>query len=368
MFKLNEAFMKRALDIAKKGSGYVNPNPMVGAVIVKDNKIIGEGYHEKFGGNHAEVNALKMAGDEAKGAELYVTLEPCSHYGKTPPCALAVVKAGIKKVIIAMEDPNPLVSSRGIKILRDKGIDVVIGIMKEEAEKLNEVFIKYIRTKKPFVVMKTACTLDGKICTVSGENRWISGEASRRYVHYLRSKYMGIMVGVDTAILDNPLLTTRVDNKKLRSPTAIIVDSKLRVPFKLKIFDTLSERKIILATTELAEDDKVSKFKDMGVTIIKTPNKNGRVDLNYLMNELGDRGVDSILLEGGSKLNFSCLKEKITDKVNYFVAPIIVGGEKSKGTVGGDGIDHLSDAIKIFDVHSEKIGQDILITGYVNRR
>ncbi|KHD37643.1 riboflavin biosynthesis protein RibD [Clostridium acetobutylicum] len=367
VFKLNEAFMKRALEIAEKGSGYVNPNPMVGAVIVKDNRIVGEGYHEKFGGNHAEVNALNMAAKDAEGSELYVTLEPCSHYGKTPPCALAVVKAGIKRVIIAMEDPNPLVSTKGIKILKENGIEVITGVMKKESEKLNEVFIKYITTKRPFITMKMASTLDGKICTVSGESRWISGQTSRKYVHHLRSKYMSIMVGVGTAINDNPLLTTRIEGESLRSPIAIIVDSKLRVPKDLRIFNTLQERKIIIATTEYADKNKENKLITMGVSIIKTPNKNGRVNLDYLLDELGKIGIDSVLLEGGSELNFSFIKEENIDKIMCFIAPMIVGGEKAKGAVGGEGIEKLKDSIKIYDMNSEKIGEDILVSGYLNR-
>lgn len=362
---MNEIFMKRALELACKGRGRVNPNPMVGAVIVKNDQVIGEGFHEFFGGNHAEINALNIAGENAKGAEIYVTLEPCSHFGKTPPCAFALVKAGIKRVIIAMKDPNPIVSGRGIKILQDNGIEVIVGVLYEEALKLNEIFIKYIMTKKPYVVMKTAATLDGKISTVTGESRWISSEASREYVHHLRNEMMGIMVGIGTIIADDPLLTTRIDGEKCKSPMAIIVDSKLSLPLNSKILGTLKQRKIIIGITEEADEAKVRKLQEMGVLIIKTPLKNKRVDLNFLMTKIGEAGIDSILLEGGSTLNFSCLQEKIVDKVMCFVAPIILGGEKANTSVGGSGIGLLSEAIKVSNIKLKNIGHDILIEGYI---
>ncbi len=364
---MNEKFMKRALYLAEKGSGYVNPNPKVGAVIVKNGKIIGEGFHERFGENHAEINALNSAGENARGAEIYVTLEPCSHFGKTPPCARTLVKAGLKKVIIAMKDPNPIVSGRGIKILRENGIEVVLDVMKDEAEKLNEVFIKYITTKRPFVLMKSAVSLDGKIATTLGESKWISGEVSRQYVHKLRNNFMAIMVGIGTVISDDPLLTTRIENKKSKSPIAIILDSKLKVPLNSRIFTTLSERKIIIATTEYSDKAKMAELKKMGILVIEIPSKCGHVNLKYLMNEIGKMGIDSILLEGGSKLNFSCIKENIVDKVMYFVAPKLVGGEKAKTSIEGEGIKSLSDAVKVNNMNSEKIGQDILLTGYVEK-
>lgn len=360
---MNETFMKRALELACEGKGCVNPNPMVGAVIVKNDQIIGEGFHEFFGGNHAEVNALNMAGENAKGAEIYVTLEPCSHFGKTPPCAIALVKAGIKKVIIAMKDPNPIVSGRGIKILEDNGVEVVVGVLYKEALKLNEIFIKYIRTKKPYVVMKIAATLDGKISTVTGESRWISSEASRKYVHHLRNEMMGIMVGIGTIIADDPLLTTRIEGEVCKSPTAIIVDSKLSLPLNSKILETLKQRRIIVGITEEADEAKVRQLEEMGVSIIKTPLKNKRVDLSFLMTKLGEEGIDSILLEGGSTLNFSCLQEKIVDKVMCFIAPMILGGEKANTSVGGSGIKFLSEGVKVLNIKLKNIGQDILIEG-----
>lgn len=362
---INDFFMKRALKLAENGRGHVNPNPMVGAVIVKNGEIVGEGYHEYFGGNHAEVNALKMAGEKSAGADIYVTLEPCSHFGKTPPCALALVKAGIKRVIIAMKDPNPLVSGKGIEILKQNGIEVISGVLEKEALKLNEIFVKFITTRRPYVIMKTAATLDGKISTVTGESKWISSEASRKCVHYLRNSVMGIMVGIGTIIADDPLLTTRLEGEECKSPIAIILDSKLKMPLNSRILETLKDRKIIIGVTEKANKDKIKQLESMGVLIIKTPLKDEKVDLGYFMNRLGELNIDSILLEGGSTLNFSCIREKIVDKVMCFISPIMLGGEKAKTTVGGEGIKSLDQSVRISDIKLTNIEQDILIEGYI---
>ncbi|MDD3225629.1 MAG: bifunctional diaminohydroxyphosphoribosylaminopyrimidine deaminase/5-amino-6-(5-phosphoribosylamino)uracil reductase RibD [Clostridium sp.] len=360
-----ECYMQRALELAKKGEGFVNPNPLVGAVIVKDNKVIGEGYHEVFGKYHAEVNALKMAGKEAKDAEVYVTLEPCSHYGKTPPCAEALVKAGVKKVVIAMKDPNPMVSGRGIEILENSGIEVVCGVLEQEAKQLNEIFIKYIITKLPFVIMKTAMTMDGKIATVTGESKWISGKVSREYVHKIRNRVMGIMVGIGTVLMDDPMLTTRLDSNKVKSPTAVILDSKLRIPLDAKILETLRERDIIIATTENADRDKKIKLENLGIKFITAEDEEGKVDIEKVIRKLGNMGIDSVLLEGGSNLNFSAVKSGVVDKVICFIAPKIVGGEKAKTPVEGGGISNINDAIKLYKIKAQNIGEDILIEGYM---
>lgn len=358
-------YMEKALKLAKKGEGKVNPNPKVGAIVVKDNEIIGEGYHKYFGGPHAEVYALNKAGENSKGSTLYVTLEPCSHYGKTPPCAEAIVKAGISKVVIAMEDPNPLVAGRGINILKNHGIEVITGVMEEEAKKLNEVFIKYITEKEPFIVLKTASTLDGKIATKTGESKWITGEQARYRVHQIRNNLSGIMVGIGTIIKDDPLLTTRIEEG--RSPKAIIVDSKLRTPLEAKILNTVKERNIYIATTK--EHNNLSKKKaleDLGVKILEfEENNEGKVPLKELMKALAKEDIDSILLEGGSTLNFSALKEGIVDKAMCFIAPKIIGGNDSKAMIGGAGIESLKDVFKLKDLTFEKIGEDILIEGYI---
>ena len=358
---LNEEYMKLAIEMAKKGAGKVNPNPMVGAVIVKDGRVIGKGYHKQYGGNHAEVNAFENLLDNPEGATIYVTLEPCSHYGKTPPCVNKIIENKISKVVIGLLDPNPIVRGRGIKALKDAGIDVVTGVLEEECKKLNEIFIKYIIEKKPFVVLKTAMTLDGKIATESGESKWITSEKSRKEVHKLRNKLAAIMVGVDTVIKDNPELTCRLEGG--RNPIRIIVDSKLRVPMGAKVItDNLSHT--IIATTELADKNKILSLEKLGVKILMIKSKKQRVDLKSLMIKLGELNIDSVLLEGGSTLNFSALEENIVDKVQIYISPKIIGGKKSKTPVGGEGIKKISDAIELENMTVRYIGTDLLIEAY----
>lgn len=357
-------YMRRALSLARKGEGRVSPNPMVGAVIVKDNKIIGEGYHEYYGGSHAEINAIQSSMEDIRDAEMYVTLEPCSHYGKTPPCAEALIKRGIKKVYVAMFDPNPLVSGKGIEMLRNAGIHVEVDILKEEAEKLNEIFIEYITTKKPFVVMKTASTLDGKIAAHTGDSKWISCTESRKYVHNLRNRYKGIMVGVNTIIMDNPFLTTRLEEGGV-DPIRIIIDSTGRIPLDSNVFNKKSSSEIIVVVSELADKEKIKKIEDVGANVIVTPIRENKVDLNFLMSALGERGIDSILLEGGGTLNFSAIREGIVHKVISFVSPKIVGGKTSLTSVEGEGIPYVKDAVKLKELKTYNIGEDIVIEGYI---
>ncbi len=358
--------MERALKLSKKSVGFVNPNPMVGAVIVKDNRIIGEGYHEYFGGAHAEVNAFKNAREDVAGATMYVTLEPCSHYGKTPPCADAIVRNKISKVVIGMIDPNPLVAGRGIEILRNNGIEVITGIMESEIKKTNEVFIKYITKKQPFCIMKTAMTMDGKIATSTGDSKWISNEKSRSYVHELRHRVAGIMVGIGTVLKDDPQLTTRRDGSS-KNPIRIIIDSKARIPLEAKVLKCDEKTKTIIITTELAEGTKIEAIKQKGAEVIVIPSKNNRVDLKNLMSVLGDAGIDSILLEGGSTLNYSALEEGIVDKVITFISPKIFGGTSSKTPVGGVGIEHVKDSILLTDTEVTKFDEDIMIEAYVKK-
>ena len=364
MIKVDEKYMKYALTLARKGLGKVNPNPLVGAVLVKSGKIIGEGYHEFYGGAHAEINALKSACESVEGATLYVTLEPCSHYGKTPPCVEAIIKNKIAKVIIGSLDPNPLVSGKGILRLKEAGVQVVTGVLEGECKKLNEVFMKYIEKKEPFVMLKSAMTLDGKIATVTGESKWITSEAARHEVHQLRNAFSGIMVGVETIIQDDPQLTCRIMNG--RNPIIIVVDSRLRIPMTSKILT--GESKVIVATTKQAEESKISQLQELGISVLILKSHNGRVDLKQLMRQLGQLGIDSILLEGGASLNDSALKAGIVDKVQFYIAPKIIGGEKAKTPVGGEGIKHLEDAIQIKDLKMQVVGNDIVLEGYVGRK
>lgn len=357
----DEIYMNEALKIAANARGRTSPNPLVGAVIVKNNRIIAEGWHRQAGTPHAEINALNMAGDLAKDSTLYVTLEPCSHFGRTPPCANAIVNAGIKKVVIAMTDPNPKVAGRGIEILKNAGIEVEVGILEDQARRLNEVFIKWITTQKPFVTLKTAMSLDGKIATATGQSQWITSEESRRKVHELRDINDAIMIGIGTVLADNPSLTTRIDGGK--NPIRIIVDSQLRTPINANVIVD-GQAKTIIATTKNAPINKVDALKKSGVEIIFCGDDR-RVDLNILMNELASREITSIFVEGGGTLNFSLLENHLVDKVFAFIAPKIIGGREALTSVEGDGFSDLNKAINLKNITTEMIGEDILISGIV---
>ena len=358
-------FMQMALGLAEKGRGAVAPNPMVGAIIVKDGRIIGSGYHEKFGEGHAEVNAFRSATEAVAGATIYVTLEPCSHYGKTPPCSDKIIEKRIGRVVIAALDPNPLVSGRGVKKLQDAGIEVVTGVLAEESSRLNEIFMKYIVKKEPFVIMKAAMSLDGKIATRTGESQWITGPAARERVHQLRSALTGIMVGVQTVIMDDPQLTSRIPGGK--NPLRIIVDSTLRIPLEAKVLQNQDVAKTLIATTERADRNKAALLEAAGIEILTVPAKDGRTDLKALMSALGERGIDSILLEGGATLNFSALEADIVDKVQVYIAPKLIGGETAKTPVGGDGIEKLCQAFSVIELKASTVGEDILLEGYISK-
>jgi len=362
---LDEQYMRLALDLAKKGKGWTAPNPLVGAVIVKDGRIIGQGYHEKYGQAHAEVNAIASAKEDVTGATLYVTLEPCSHFGKTPPCSDLVIDKKIKRVVVATLDPNPLVAGKGIERLRNNGIEVVTGLMEEESQQLNEVFIKYIVTKEPFVVMKNAMSLDGKIATVTGESQWISGETARKQVHVLRHELSGIMVGIETVIKDDPQLTARIPNSN--NPIRIVVDSQLRIPITSAILTHQDEAKTIIATTERADKEKLETLRQLGIEVIVTKEKSGRVNLQELMRTVGAMGIDSILLEGGATLNFSALEENIVDKIQTYIAPKIIGGKDAKTAVEGAGILSLKNAFKINRLTAVMVGEDLFLEGYMDK-
>lgn len=354
-------YMERAIELAKKGAGFVSPNPMVGAVIVKNGKIIGEGYHRKYGSNHAEVNAFLNAKEDVSGAEMYVTLEPCSHYGHTPPCAKAIIDHKISKVYIGSLDVNPLVAGNGVKMLRDAGIDVEVGVMEKECKAINPIFFKYIKTGLPYVLMKTAMTLDGKIAAYTGDSKWVSNETSRQLVQKLRHNLKGIMVGINTVIADDPSLTCRIDNGI--DPVRIIVDSRLRIPLDSNVLKLNGNDRCIIATLKGADTNKKSQLETMGAEIIETNTKNNSVDLKELMYELGKRKIDSILLEGGGTLNFSMLNEGLIDKALFFISPKIIGGSDSKTPVEGKGIPLMKDAINLKNTEIKEIDGDILIYG-----
>ncbi len=357
--KMNDRdYMLRAIELAKKGAGFTNPNPLVGAVIVKDNRIIGEGYHQKYGELHAERNAIASLKESAKGATIYVTLEPCCHYGKTPPCTEAIISAEISKVVIGSRDPNPKVSGKGAQILREAGIEVVEDFLRDECDKLNDIFFHYITTKTPYVVMKYAMTADGKIATKTGASKWITGEESRALVQKMRHRYAGIMVGIGTVLADNPMLNTRVEG--LTSPTRIIVDTNLRTPLDANVVTTANEYATIIAYNN-GDEDKIKQLEQSDVTLVKCPLADNHVDLKYLMKEIGERGIDSILLEGGGTLNESALGSGIVNKLFVFVAPQIFGGEKSMSPVRGEGVDTPAESVKLKLVGVKQIDEDLLI-------
>ena len=356
--------MRMALQLAEKARGRTSPNPMVGAVVVKSDRVISRGYHRKAGEPHAEAIALKQAGKAAKGATLYVTLEPCSHTNKrTPPCTPFVVQSGVKRVVIAMIDPNPRVSGGGIKTLRKSGIEVVTGVLEKEAKKLNEAFIKYITTGVPFVTLKIAQTLDGKIATSSGESKWITGEKAREEGHRLRDANDAILVGINTVLKDNPSLTTRIPRG--RDPIRIVVDTKLRTPLKAKVITQKSSAKTYIATLDTMPKDKLVKLLDAGVEILLAKGSKGHVDLKSLMKMLGGFGVTSVLIEGGAEVHASAIKSRIVDKIVMFIAPMLMTGKDSLCSIGGVSPTRLSQAVRLRDVTTRMAGDDLMIEGYI---
>lgn len=357
---MDEKYMELALELAKKAAGRTSPNPLVGAVIVKDKKIIGQGYHKKAGEPHAEKIALLEVGVQAQGSDLYVTLEPCSHWGRTPPCTEAIIEAKIKNVYVATLDPNSLVAGQGIKRLRDAGINVELGIKEQKAQRLNEVFFKYITTGLPYVVLKSASSMDGKIATREGHSQWITGESARSFGHQLRNIYDGIMVGIGTVLADDPQLTCRVDNG--RDPIRIIVDSKLSISPEAKMLNLDSAAPTIIATTQDISQEKYKRLTSKA-EIIKV-NDGDRVDLTRLLKILGEKGITSILVEGGATLNGSLAEGKLIDKFYFFYAPLIIGGTSAPSFIGGLGPARLDASLKLKDLTVENVGEDILVTAY----
>lgn len=358
--------MRAALSLARRGAGRVSPNPMVGSVLVKDGRIVGKGYHHAAGRPHAEIEALSRAAAEARGSTLYVNLEPCCHHGRTPPCTDALIRAGVKEVVAAMKDPNPLVAGKGFKMVQGAGIRVRCGVLEQEAGELNEAYIKYVTAGLPFVVMKAGTSLDGKIATPSGESRWITGEASRQRAHRLRAVCDAIMVGVETVLRDDPQLTARLEGGRGRDPVKVVVDSRLRVPLTARIFDSRSGARVVVATTGHADAEKMRKLEGLkGVTVLTLEGAHGRVDLRRLMESLGEMGLINILLEGGGEVNASMLEEGLVDKVMLFLSPMIIGGKGSPSVVGGKGAGALSEAVRLGRVKWKRLGRDLLVEGYL---
>ena len=354
-------YMRRAIELAERGVGFTNPNPMVGAVIVKGGKVIGEGWHERCGDWHAERNAFKNCTVPAEGATMYVTLEPCCHYGKTPPCTEAIIEHGIARVVVGMEDPNPLVAGKGIALLREAGIEVVCGVEEEALREQNRVFLKYISTKLPWVAMKTAMTLDGKIATRTGDSKWITGAEARAYVHELRHRFMAILVGIGTVVADDPLLNCRIEGRGVRQPIRVVVDSNARLSLDSQLVKTAGEYRTIVAHTRFAPEERVKALRETGVEMLLCKEKEGLVDVRNLLELLGLSGIDSILLEGGGSLNYTFLSEGLADELYAFIAPKIVGGMNAKTPVEGAGMEKMADAINLELENVLNIGHDVLL-------
>ena len=365
--KIPEIYMRRVLELARKGRGRTSPNPMVGAVLVKNGRVVGEGYHRKAGLPHAEIEALRRAGKKAKGADLYVNLEPCCHSGKTPPCTEAILSAGVKKVIVGMRDPNPLVSGKGFRQLKKNGVRVMTGTRRKECERLNEVFIKFVQTGNPFVVLKTAISLDGKIATRSGESQWITGAKAREKVHQIRNEVDAIVAGAGTVVKDNPFLTTRLRKKSaaVKHPVRVILDNEFLVPLKSNVFKNAETQRVLYATGRKLPVSRRKELTRRGVEILILKEKKGGVDLQHLLRALGERDITSVLIEGGSEVNASALEAGIVDKVLVFVAPILIGGKDAPGPLGGKGVRRLASAFKIKNMTVNQIGNDFLLEGYI---
>lgn len=355
-------FMKEALKEARRGLGNTSPNPVVGALIVKDGKILARGYHRRAGAPHAEADALSKLGQRAEGATLYVNLEPCNHYGRTPPCTEAILAAGIARVVVAMRDPNPNVKGGGCAYLRAKGLGITEGVLEKEARQLNEVFIKYSKTKKPFVTLKSAITLDGWCATSSGHSKWVTNERSRAYVHRLRAVSDAVLVGVGTVIADDPLLTVR--GIKGRNPVRIVVDTSLRTPCDARVVRGISDSATLIAVGPGADAERLSKMAELGVEVIRCPEEDGRVDLAALLDRLGEMSVTSLLVEGGAKIAGAFLRGSLVDKLIVFLAAKLLAGSDGLPMARGPGALSMDRCLRISDVRVKNMGGDIMITGY----
>ena len=368
--KTDEYYMNIALDLAQMGKGMTSPNPMVGAVVVRDGKIVGKGWHKKAGTPHGEAIALEKAGAKAEGGTLYVNLEPCCHTDKlTPPCTEAVIKSKVAKVVIGMVDPNPKVSGKGVEALKKAGVEVVVGILQERCERLNQVFTKYISTGMPFVTMKIAQTLDGKIATATGESKWITGVEARKFGHTLRNYADAIVVGIGTVLRDDPSLTTRLEeNPSSRDPNRVILDSRLRIPPDAKVLNVDSKATTYVATTVAAPTQKMKEIKAKGAEILIIDEaEEGMLNLVMLMEELARMGMTNILFEGGARVNSEALRSGIIDKAMFFIAPKLLGGDDAKGSIGGKSPESLSDAVPLSEIHYTRLGDDLLIEGYLKK-
>ena len=363
----DQHFMKMALDLAIKGEGFTSPNPMVGAVVVKDGRVVGSGYHQMVGGPHAEVNAIDAAGQLADGATLYVTLEPCNHTGRTPPCTRKIIEAGIKRVVVAMIDPNKDVTGGGVDYLEQQGVRITTGVCREQALKLNEGFVKFVRTRRPFVIAKCAATLDGRIAARSGDSKWVTGEKSRQFVHRLRHAVDGILVGINTVRADDPSLTARLPEGQGQDPVRIILDTHLGISPAAGLLRQESAADTIVVAGPDAARDKQSALETDRVRVIQAKLKNGLIDMDALMDQLGAMGITSLLIEGGSRVLASAFGAGIVDKVHFFYAPKILGGDDGIPICSGPGPELMSQSIPVNKINIQRFGDDVMIEGYIRQ-
>jgi diaminohydroxyphosphoribosylaminopyrimidine deaminase/5-amino-6-(5-phosphoribosylamino)uracil reductase len=363
----DEHYMQMALDLAAQGRGFTSPNPMVGAVVVKHGLVVGRGYHQFAGGPHAEVHALEAAGEAARDATLYVNLEPCNHHGRTPPCTLRILAAGLRRVVIGMHDPNPRVAGGGADFLSARGIDITCGVCAEQASELNEVFVKYIRTGRPFVTAKCAATLDGRTAMRGGDSKWISGEASRAFVHELRHAADAILVGAGTVAADDPLLTARRPDRPARDPLRIVLDPRLRTATNAKVLNHSSPAETILVAGGEATAPDRARVQRKGVRVIDADLCEAGIDLDRLMDQLGRMGVTSILIEGGSRTLGAAFRAGIVDKICFFFAPLLSAGDDGLPICSGAGPERMRDCMRLERIRTRRFGDDVMIEGYVQR-
>ncbi len=362
--------MKMALELAERGRGWTSPNPMVGAVIVKDGNISGQGFHQTAGGPHAEIVALEQAGEHANGATLYVTLEPCNHTGRTPPCTEAILKGGISRVVAGMKDSNPRVQGGGLDFLQRRGLEVTVGVCEAECRRLNEIFIKYVATSLPFVILKCAATLDGRIATRTGDSKWITNAHSRQFVHELRHAVDAVMVGIGTVLKDNPRLTTRLEDRKCSDPTRIVLDTHLSIPLDTKLLHLSSDSDTLIVSGRETSDSAKKKqaLEKAGVRVLSVEHQDNLIDLGALVRELGKLEITSLLIEGGSRINGSALRAQIVDKVHMFYAPKICGGDDGVPICSGPGVELMEQSMRLKNISIQTFKDDVMIEGYFDKQ
>lgn len=360
--------MKLALSLAEQGCGWTSPNPMVGAVAVKDGRVVGKGFHRRAGGPHAEIYALEEAGDNAKGATLYVTLEPCNHVGRTPACTEAILKSGIKRVVAGMKDPNPRVTGGGLHYLKDRGVGVTVGVCEDACRRLNEAFIKYVTVEVPFVTLKCAATLDGRIATRTGDSKWITNALSRQFVHRLRHASDALLVGIGTVTKDNPRLTTRLEKGQGADPVRIILDTHLSISPDAQLLHLSSHSGSLIVCDHAVASEKKKAIENLGARILTMDCREGCIDLKALMRHLGTLEITSVLIEGGSRVNGSALRAGIVDKIYMFYAPKVCGGDDGVPVCEGPGVERMEQSIEVSDISVHRFDDDVMIEGYLKKR